>query len=567
VFAGNDTAMVKGGGNNHDNATQFVYNGINIFLKNAGANDSHSSSNGSVFNHPTGTGNYNIIADSITYNYQFNNCTMLVGQVLVKNSGNIQFTGGLYSPKSITQGITNINTKLKMVNVTFMASTPYTESGGGTHDFTKNVLSYNNITVTPTQFSADSILYTLNPATSSITANTLATARNINGVAFNGSANITVPADWTTLSNLPKFVSVDGNNLNNITNLSTPDLNLLTGTQFAYCSSPTNGPSGNGWVSVAQKDANVIFETFFNTTGSEFFRVTTTGNAGWGAWKKILNDGTVVSVAQGGTGVTTATGTGSVVLSTSPSLTTPNLNVATITSVNKVAITTPATSATLTIANGKTLTYNNSITIAGTDATTMTFPTTSASIARTDAAQTFVGTNTFPGLTLSGSVNLSSDNAYTIGASGSRLASLFVSRAKPNILQINTTDIQFQNTSGTILGSFLDSDGSFHLGSTATNGEKLQVDGNLSLTTAGNKIKIATGSNASVGTATLSGGTVTVNTTAVTSSSKIFLTPQTTGALTNIGVPTVGTIVNGTSFVINSSNVLDTSNVNWFIIN
>ena len=93
-------------------------------------------------------------------------------------------------------------------------------------------------------------------------------------------------------------------------------------------------------------------------------------------------------------------------------------------SVNKVAITAPATASTLTIADGKTLavndnatlgtggltlgnsggftaaaskvlTANNSLTLAGTDATTQTFPTTSATIARTDAAQTFTGNQTF----------------------------------------------------------------------------------------------------------------------------------------------------------------------------
>lgn len=47
---------------------------------------------------------------------------------------------------------------------------------------------------------------------------------------------------------------------------------------------------------------------------------------------------------------------------------------------NKLTITPPATSATLTIANGKTLTANNSLTLAGTDGTTMTFPTVSSSI-------------------------------------------------------------------------------------------------------------------------------------------------------------------------------------------
>lgn len=45
-------------------------------------------------------------------------------------------------------------------------------------------------------------------------------------------------------------------------------------------------------------------------------------------------------------------------------------------------------------AAGKSLTVNNSLTLAGTDATTMTFPTTNATIARTDAAQTFTGVQT-----------------------------------------------------------------------------------------------------------------------------------------------------------------------------
>jgi hypothetical protein len=67
------------------------------------------------------------------------------------------------------------------------------------------------------------------------------------------------------------------------------------------------------------------------------------------------------------------TGTGSMVLSTSPSLTTPTLGVASATSVNKVAITAPATSATLTIADGKTLTASNTLTFTGTDASSVAF--------------------------------------------------------------------------------------------------------------------------------------------------------------------------------------------------
>jgi hypothetical protein len=49
----------------------------------------------------------------------------------------------------------------------------------------------------------------------------------------------------------------------------------------------------------------------------------------------------------------------------------------------------------VSIASGKTFTSSNTLTLAGTDSTTMTFPSTSATIARTDAGQTFTGAQTF----------------------------------------------------------------------------------------------------------------------------------------------------------------------------
>jgi hypothetical protein len=70
--------------------------------------------------------------------------------------------------------------------------------------------------------------------------------------------------------------------------------------------------------------------------------------------------------------------------------------------INKLTLTAPATASTLTILDGKTATFNNSITFAGTDATTMTFPTTTATIARTDAANTFTGHQTIEGVTSTG---------------------------------------------------------------------------------------------------------------------------------------------------------------------
>ena len=98
--------------------------------------------------------------------------------------------------------------------------------------------------------------------------------------------------------------------------------------------------------------------------------------------------GTFLPVAQGGTGTTTSTGTGNNVLSTSPTLVTPVLGAATATSLTATSLTTTTingntlTTGTYTLsgAAGKTLTFSNSFTLAGTDATTMTFPATTGTV-------------------------------------------------------------------------------------------------------------------------------------------------------------------------------------------
>ena len=85
------------------------------------------------------------------------------------------------------------------------------------------------------------------------------------------------------------------------------------------------------------------------------------------------------TITYGGVTLTAAvTGTGKMVLDTSPTLVTPVLGVATATSVNKVALTAPATSATLTIADGASLVTSGaySLTLTSTAATNVTLPTT-----------------------------------------------------------------------------------------------------------------------------------------------------------------------------------------------
>ncbi len=101
---------------------------------------------------------------------------------------------------------------------------------------------------------------------------------------------------------------------------------------------------------------------------------------------------------------------------------------------------------------------------------------------------------------------------------------------------------------------------------TATLGNITATNGNLALSTAGNKIVIATGSNASVGTsAAMSGtpGAVTVATTACSATAKVFYSRATAGgSLGNVSI----TAQDGTGFTLTST-ANETSTFNWWIIN
>ena len=97
--------------------------------------------------------------------------------------------------------------------------------------------------------------------------------------------------------------------------------------------------------------------------------------------------------------VSDETGTGALVFSTSPSLTTPTIGAATATSINRVAITAPMTGATITVADGKTFTCSNTLTFTGTDSISVAFGAVSGTVAMLGTANAFTGANTFTNAT------------------------------------------------------------------------------------------------------------------------------------------------------------------------
>ena len=149
----------------------------------------------------------------------------------------------------------------------------------------------------------------------------------------------------------------------------------------------------------------------------------------------------VLPLSRGGTGVTTSTGSGDLVFSTSPTLVTPIIGSATATTINKVTVTAPSTGATLTLANGSTLATSGSFstTLTSTGATNVTLPTsgTLATVSNSEilsnktmswSSNTFSGTVSTIGSTaipaqssvssLSGLTNVSSGTITSTVASG-----------------------------------------------------------------------------------------------------------------------------------------------------
>lgn len=263
------------------------------------------------------------------------------------------------------------------------------------------------------------------------------------------------------------------------------------------------------------------------------------------------------------------------------------------------------TSGTFTITGsaGKVLTFNNTLTLSGANGagltlagslittgafnttfaqaatTTVTLPSTSSAMARTDAAQTFTGSQSFSGKvgigatasgTFFGLIKGTNDNTLLLDNDGSQYTSMYYAN------------------NGTQKGQFfLDNTGSrFGVGGAAT-GIALQLfygAGSTGLTlngTTGNctiaKDLIAAGALTVGGgvkitnirhgiTSALVLGASTVTDAGCTANTRYFFTTHTLGTITVPGSYYASTRTASTSFVITSSQPTDTSTVDWMAI-
>jgi hypothetical protein len=175
---------------------------------------------------------------------------------------------------------------------------------------------------------------------------------------------------------------------------------------------------------------------FFTLMGVGVFLLTAAqssmsgGGATYTGVLPIVVTGTAISCPTCGTSTGTVTGVSGTAnqIDVTNSTTNPVVSLdAAITlpgTLNNYTFTAPATAATLAIANNKTFTVSNSLTLAGTDATTMTFPGTS------DTVVTLAATQTLTNKTL---------GVGSISGLGTGVATFLATPSSANLLSAMTT--------------------------------------------------------------------------------------------------------------------------------
>lgn len=427
-------------------------------------------------------------------------CETLVvtGNTTLGNSGTVTDSLLIHCPNT---------TFSQASNITFGSDSTFTLSGGA------NGLSIPNNSTGGTAFSFDAAngrlgIGTTGPAYDIDVVDTGLTDGTVQAVNFRlrqGAGGSITFQDGTTLSSATLGASATGVTTTGTATITADsdnngsgDINFVTGitTQASisnagifttkrltatHGSSPNKGAIdiGSAGTSTNYYDANTqiwrigdsttesmrLDTTDFKIKTSKFTVVLASGNTSIAGTLGVTGATTLsAALTYGGVTLTNAvTGTGKMVLDTSPTLATPTIGVATATSINKVAITAPATSATLTIANGKTLTASNTLTFTGTDGSTFNIGTGGNLVDyATKASPTFTGTVVIPSPFTLGATSVTATGTelnYVSGVTSSIQSQLNLKAplANPTFTGTVTTDVFTANGNVTLGNAVSDS--------------------------------------------------------------------------------------------------------------
>ena len=235
---------------------------------------------------------------------------------------------------------------------------------------------------------------------------------------------------------------------------------------------------------------------------------------------------------------------------TSPIMTTPTLGVATATSLNGMTIS--STTGTLSLANGKTVNLNASLTLAGSDGTTMTFPSSSDTVVTLGATQTLTNkTLTSPTMTTPtlGAATVTTINGLTVTAS---TGTITIANGKTLTANNSLTLAGTDSTTMTFPGS---SDTVVTLGATQTLTNKTLTSPTMTTPTLG-----------TVGSGTWQGTVVgityggTGSNLSGTGGSNQVLQQASSGAAVTVGQLATTALSDISSFSLNTSGTIKTSN-------
>lgn len=170
----------------------------------------------------------------------------------------------------------------------------------------------------------------------------------------------------------------------------------------------------------------------------------------------------------------------------------------------------------------------------------------------------------------SGAISVTTGNATTSGNSGNITLTTGTSSSTRGSISTTSNGVTVNNAVSGTIGLLVKEAASQSVAglevqdSSSNPLVRVKAGGELSIEVAGKGLSIKEGSNARMGVVTLVAGTATVNTTAVTANSRIFLSNQDGGGTP--GFIWISARTAATSFTITSASVVDTGSIAWMIV-